>query len=163
MDTEWITELDKLGRQIQFPTLRPESREALMTQFRSRKPTAESLGARVGRVMANLLFDSQQGLALSGARSGQDDARQLHFTSEATEILLDVKPLEQGATLNGQLLLNPDAPSRWGVQLVQNDREIGLAEADELGQFLFEDVVEGAYQLIVLGQGVEVVIPQVVV
>ena len=62
--------------------------------------------------------------------------------------------------LAGQLLPTGELdPTRVSVQLLHNDREVGITLADDLGEFAFTNLPTGEYQLIVSADQLELTLP----
>lgn len=116
------------------------------------------------RLTAALTFDSQQQMALSGARqvSWQTTPRQLVYSSEAAEIALSVLPgMAEGLwTIGGQIFPTGEEiePDIFAIQLLRDDREFDLTTADDLGEFTFTAVPAGVYDLILSSEKGEILI-----
>ncbi len=103
----------------------------------------------VRRVVAQLLYDSRLQPAPMGVRGAELAERRLLYQGEAVGVDIEIK---QHVALVGQILPEVDAEALAGaeVQLHQRDhRLIASTLADADGQFSFEGVRPGAYDLTV--------------
>lgn len=117
------------------------------------------------RLMALLSFDSGAGLAVAGVRSAatQGQQRQLVFVADAAEIVLNVLPRAQDRQVNltGQVFPALAAPARFSVHLLRDSAEVALTSTDDLGEFGFEGLPAGEYDLVVSSDQFEVVMSPV--
>jgi hypothetical protein len=118
------------------------------------------------RLLATLTSDSRAQPATAGLRSAQradeGQQQQLIYTTESAEIALTVHPTlpNKNFIVTGQIFPVEDIPAHaFSIQLLHDDREIGLAAADELGEFTFADLPLGDYEMVVSAGEYEVVIP----
>lgn len=114
------------------------------------------------RLVAALTFDSGTQVAMAGIRTAGTPAtrRQLVFTSAAADIALDLEPRRPGdrLDLSGQVLPTEEEPTRFTVQLLCGTSEVGITVTDELGEFAFEDIPPGEYQIVVSSDRLEVLV-----
>ena len=111
-------------------------------------------------IKAQLTFDSHAQPALVGVRSaGQMMERQLVYNGRIAEVALNVypQPSRSEFTLWGQLFPHSEA-DLFSVQLLQNGVERGLTAADELGEFTFQIMPSGIYDLIISSDLGEIII-----
>jgi hypothetical protein len=118
------------------------------------------------RLIAGLTFESLGQSALAGARSaaGEGLQRQLIYSTEAAEVVLNIRPSAGGRTLSlsGQVFPTSGLmPETFTLQLLQESLEVALAEADDLGEFAFQAVPAGEYELVLSAPEVEIVVPSV--
>lgn len=102
--------------------------------------------------------------AASGVRSAGGAEGQLVYTTEAADVALNFRrrPGNGKLDLDGQILPNDDEePGVFGVQILSGVHEVGTTATDELGEFSFEGVAPGQYQILVSGEGVEILISPV--
>ncbi|AHY45719.1 Hypothetical Protein RradSPS_0436 [Rubrobacter radiotolerans] len=117
------------------------------------------------RFVAALSFES--GLQASfGVRSAGTPVggtpRQLVYETGVADISISVQPKPGGThfDLIGQVLPTDDGdPEEFVVQLVGGGAEFGLVGADDLGEFVFEDVPEGSYEIVFGAAKFEILIP----
>lgn len=137
-------------------------RETLARQFE-----AHARGWRqpnlLRRLVASLTFDSGFQPADAGARSAgaQEGERQLSYSTDVVEIVLDVfpRPGSGRLDLSGQVYSRTgEAIGAFTVQLLRDAKESGITSTDDLGEFAFEDVPSGVYEMVLSGEGVEILI-----
>ena len=112
-----------------------------------RKPQHSALQ----RVVAALLPAS--GPRLAGVRGSQRASqRQLTFTAEHADIVVNIQPRarDKQSDIQGQVLPtgNMDA-HRLVVQMLRSGAEFGITMTNKLGEFAFESIPPGSYELIV--------------
>lgn len=116
----------------------------------------------VRRVVALLEGDAALGgLAPAGVRGGPllESSAQYSFSAPEIEIVVNAARRVGGAgyDLYGQLLFSRTPPPDDGVvQICAEDRVVGAAAADELGEFLLTGVAPGTYRLEIAVEGVEI-------
>ncbi|MBI2912161.1 MAG: carboxypeptidase regulatory-like domain-containing protein [Chloroflexi bacterium] len=116
------------------------------------------LPGRVRRVVAQLLYDSQLQPAPTGVRGSERGARRLLYQGDAVGVDLEIR---QHVALVGQILpeVAPEGLAGAEVQLHQRDRRIvASTQADADGQFSFEGVRPGDYDLTIRLSDTEIAI-----
>jgi hypothetical protein len=144
------------------PALHQKLQQLFVDHRRQQKVTKSELGF-LQRLVAALTFDSFLQPGLAGVRSTQTlDLRQLVYSTAVADVALNVRRERTlgNHILAGQLLPTSDlAPATVSVQLLQNDHEVGITLADELGEFTFTDLPAGDYQLILSADQLELLLP----
>ena len=161
---EWLRAFARLNEAVVLDAPPQEVRDELIRRFDAyaegrRRPSL------LQRLVATLSFDSGLQPAF-GVRTtgGQGEQRQLVYTTDAADIALNVRPRPRNGhlDLDGQVFPADDAdPASFSVQLLSGADEVGLSTTDELGEFAFQGVVPGAYQILVSGERVEILISSV--
>ena len=141
----------------------PSVRETLAHRFENHARGLQEPGL-FRRLVATLAPGG--GLQPAGARSagGGETQGQLIYTTEAADVVLNLRPRpgDGELDLDGQVFPAGEAePDSFGVQLLSGADEVDIAATDELGEFAFEAVPPGEYQLIVSGEEVEILISPV--
>jgi hypothetical protein len=140
----------------------PDVRETLARRFE-----AHARGWRqpnlLRRLVANLTFDSGFQPADAGARSagGREVERQLSYFTDVAEIVLDIlpRPGSSSLDLSGQVFHGTgEATGTITVQLLRDAKELGITSTNDLGEFAFEDVPPGVYEMVLSGEGFEILI-----
>jgi hypothetical protein len=164
-DLDWLRLFLQARQSLQFASPPPSVREALKGRFAAYVEARQPPGL-FQRLLATLTFDSRGQPATLGIRSAQpaDEGpqRQLIYTTESAEIALTIQPTlpNQSFTLSGQIFPLGDTPApAFSVQLLRDIQEVGLAAADDLGEFTFSNIPVGEYSLVVSAGQYEVVIP----
>lgn len=116
------------------------------------------------RLTARLTFDSNQQLAVAGMRSAvlEDRVQQLVYATPTAEIALHLHPHDQQDgrfNLYGQVFPLADTTDTiYAVQLCQADIETATTATDELGEFSFQAIGKGIYDIVFSSDQFEVVI-----
>ena len=114
------------------------------------------------RLTATLSFGGR--LQPAAVRSAGGAGGQLIYTTETADIALNVRRRPENGMLNldGQIFPNDDEePEAFGVQILRGTEEVGTTATDELGEFAFESVPPGEYQILVSSEQVEILISPV--
>lgn len=119
----------------------------------------------VRRLVATLSFQGGAQPA-SGVRSAaaRESQGQLMYTTGAADIALDLRgrPGEGSLDLDGQIFpTDGTEPDVFGVQLLSGANEVGTTATDVLGEFGFQAVPPGEYQLLISSDRVEILISPV--
>lgn len=159
----WLRAFSRLHHSVTLAKPPAAVRAVLTEQFAS-YAAAKQQPSIFQRLVAALTFDSAHQSGLVGVRAGQAErTRQFVYSTDQVDITLNLQPRKQEQSLNliGQIL--PNAPSvdlaAFSVQLLQDMTEIGITSADDLGEFSFEAVEPGTYQLILSTDDHEIVLP----
>lgn len=137
-------------------------RDVLIERFEARaeaRAEANRAPRFMERIRAVLSFDSGLQPALGIRSSGvHESQRQLIYSSETVDVVLDVQPGRGGnLEILGQVLpIDESATGPFGFQLLRNATEAYLTATDELGMFSLNDVEPGEYEAEVTGEGFEV-------
>jgi hypothetical protein len=110
------------------------------------------------RYVAALTSDSRLQLGTTGLR-GRDDAapRQLLFSAEVADIVLNLNTKAGKADLRGQIFPNTDTPpGNLAVQLLRDSVEAALTTTTETGVFVFANLSPGEYEVVAVGDAFEV-------
>ena len=117
------------------------------------------------RLVASLTFDSNlqpaAGLRAVGVPGSQ---RQLIYSTAAADVAMTVRPRSQDGLLNiyGQILPVDGTDSGvLGVQLLKGSSEAATTATNDLGEFTFEAVSPGAYEVLASSDRIEIQIPQI--
>lgn len=172
-ELEWLRAFARTSDRLVLDRPPSEVREELVRRFsayagerreEANREAVEEPGF-FRRVLAALTFDSDTGLAMAGIRSaGGGSSRQLVYSAEVAEIALDVqkRPGNGRLDLYGQVLPTVDeSPDLFSVQLLRDDKEVGLTTADELGEFSFEGIDPGTYEIVLSAAQIEFLITPV--
>jgi hypothetical protein len=164
-DLNWLRDFLETSRKIKLASLPPHVRDELRRSFAE---TTSERGPKniFGRMLASLTFDSRTQLAVTGIRSADlaSSHRQLIFSTQSLEVALSVQAQTQDERLNlfGQIFPFEEVPlDSFSVQLLSGALEVGLTMADTLGEFNFERIQTGIYELILSTDKYEVLIPSI--
>lgn len=163
----WLRAFRRVSSETVLAPLPSHVRSALAGRFVEHAQHREDVGLWQ-HVVAVLTFDSSARPELGGVRSTRaDNVRQLVYSTDAFDVALNVQPRlhEQQIDLLGQILPNDDtAPDEFAVQLLQVEmeqhvRELSLMMADDLGEFAFESLLPGRYQVVLSGDALDIELP----
>lgn len=147
-DLRWLQAFLKLSESINLSRPPDYVRTALRDQFRQRQ-ASRPIRQGFQRVVAALRPDP--GLATAGLRSLSYTNSQQIYETEQAEIALNLLPqVNRHAILSGQIFpKDQTAPGSFSIQLLRDENEVGLVVSDEFGEFVFEAMPPGVYDLII--------------
>jgi len=157
----WLRAFVRQGEKTILVAPSKAAHQAVLRQFDqfARERRAPSI---VERLVATLLPTNAGRPALSGARGGPLTSnmreQQLHFTCPLADVLVNVSPRarDRQFDVSGQVMPNSDAMRQsLTVQLLKDEAEYGIAAADALGEFAFDGVPAGVYNVVVSNGSVE--------
>lgn len=158
-DVAWLRAFVQTRRNLALDEPPPQVRTELVNRFAqyarhkaASPPRAADEPGLWQRLVAVLTYDSSLQPALAGARAAQaTESRQLVYSTEAAEIAVHVEPefKSNSYTISGQILPIADIqPVTFAIQLLRNAQEIGAQQADEFGEFTFDAIAPGQYQIV---------------
>lgn len=161
-EADWLRAFSRVSEETVIGSPPPEVREELARRFESFTEGRRQPGL-LRRVLAALSFDS--GLDPTfGVRSAgcQEAQRQYIYSTDLADVALNLQPRPGGKLdLLGQVL--PDGeeePDDFTVQILQGGVEAAEAvSADDLGEFTFEELETGTYEMILATERYEILIP----
>lgn len=160
-EAEWLRSFAKVSEDIVLDSPPPEVRTELSRRFEGFAEGRRQPGL-LHRIFATLTFEGGMEPAF-GVRSVGSPEAQRHFvySTDLADVSFSVRPRRGGGLdLMGQILPNGDEdPEEFGVHLI---RDIGASEmfrADDLGEFAFENLAEGTYEMILATERHEILIP----
>ena len=164
-DLNWLRSFLELSRKNKLASPPPELRHELRRLFVEYAGEHRPQNA-FRRMLASLTFDSRSQMAAAGLRSADITGAQaqLIFSTPVAEVALNfqTRPQDQHINLLGQVFPLEDRPMQaFSVQLLSGAQEAGLASSDELGEFAFEGIPAGTYDLILSTDTFEVLIPSI--
>ncbi len=155
---EWLR---AFGRASELTTLAAppnEVREMLGRRFAAYAEGVREPGL-LRRVVATLSFEGEMQPAFGVRSAGAEEARgQLVYTTDVADIALNVHRLPGGRVdLDGQIFpAGGEEPGAFVVQLVSGGSDVGITTTDELGEFGFESIAAGEYDILVGNEEVEI-------
>lgn len=150
-DLGWLRAFRQVSAKTTLAAPPPETRDLLRQRF-AEYAQAKRPAGMLRRLTATLTFDSSLQPATAGLRSAgtQASQRQLIYAAEIADVALNLqlRQYNQHFDLAGQILPKQAiAPAGFAVELVRDAQPIGTTTADELGEFAFEDLAPGMYEL----------------
>ncbi|MGH3148653.1 MAG: hypothetical protein ACRDTR_22975 [Rubrobacter sp.] len=111
------------------------------------------------RVVARLSFDGrmQPAFSLRSARTSEAQG-QLVYSTAVADVALNVHPYPgDRIALDGQIFPTGGAePDGFVVQLLSGGSDVGITTTDEIGEFGFESIAQGEYEILVTNVEVEI-------
>ncbi len=163
-DVAWLRAFARVSEDTVIASPPARVREALIERFDAYAEGKQHPGL-LQRLVAALTFDStmQPAPGLRAARA-QEAQRQLVYSTDAADVAMTVRPRARDGLLDlyGQVLPVDGADSGvFGVQLLEGSSEVGTTATNDLGEFTFEAVQAGVYEVLVGSDRVEIRIPDV--
>lgn len=162
-DAEWLRSFSRASKEVVLEDPPAEQRAELGRIFESYAEGRRQPGP-LRRLVATLSFGGMQPLAGVRSAASQESQGQLVYTTEAVDIALNFRrrPGDGRLDLDGQVFPNDDEePEAFGVQILLGTEEVATTATDELGEFAFEGVEPGEYQILLSGEQVEILISPV--
>lgn len=163
-DAAWLKTFSRVSRDIVLEDPPAAQREGLAEAFEAYAKGRWRPGP-IKRFAATLSFGGglQPALGVRSAAS-QESQGQLIYTTEAADIAINYRhrPENGRLELDGQVFPNEEEePGVFGVQLLKGTDEAATTATDELGEFAFQGVEPGEYQILVSSDEVEILISPV--
>jgi hypothetical protein len=120
---------------------------------------------RLGRLVAALIFDSLTLSTVAGVRLAQSGNRQLVYRADDYSIDLQIAVANPAvADLMGQVLRQGEAGfqsvARLSLELIRENQIVGATSTNAVGEFTFNGIECGNYDLQVKAHAASIVIPQ---
>jgi hypothetical protein len=184
-DVAWLRAFARVSQATVLASPPPEVRAQLVRRFEAYAQDRRPPGF-LSRLVATLTFDSYRqagtvgvrGLSLPvppqgwerekaggvGGGNAPPSERQLIYITEVTDVVVHVWAHAQSrhVDVHGQVLPSADVtPDVFTVQLLGDTGEVGITTSDDLGEFTFEELVPGVYEMVVSTEQFEVLITPV--
>jgi hypothetical protein len=163
-DVAWLRAFARISEDMVIASPPPRVREELIERFQAYAEGKQHPGL-LERLVATLTFDSTLRPALGMRAAAAPEAqRQLVYSTDAADVAVHVRPRPHDGLidLNGQILpLNGTDSGTFGVQLLEGTSEVATTATNELGEFTFEAVSPGVYEVIASNERVEIRVPRV--
>lgn len=162
-DLEWLRMFLLTSKEVHLASPPAKVKEISKHRFAEYATTYRPLGF-IQHCQAMLTFDSRGQVAAAGLRSASTESlqQQLIYSTEIAEVVMNVQWLPQDKRFNliGQVFPLADIPpAAFSIQILQNSVEVGITTADELGEFIFEGLARGEYEMILCVDQIELLIP----
>jgi hypothetical protein len=163
-DVAWLRAFARISEETVIASPPDEVREELIERFEAYAEGKQHPGL-LRRLVATLTFDGNLRPAL-GLRAGAvpEPQRQLVYSTDAADVALHVRPRPHDGhfDLNGQIFpVNSADSGTFGVQLLEGASEVATTATNDLGEFKFEAVSPGVYEVLASNERVEIRIPHV--
>jgi hypothetical protein len=163
-DVAWLRAFARISEETVIASPPSEVREELIERFEAYAEGKRHPGL-LQRLVATLTFDSNLRPALGlRAAAVPEPQRQLVYSTGAADVALHVRPRPHDGhfDLNGQIFpVNSADSGTFGVQLLEGASEVATTATNDLGEFKFEAVSPGVYEVLASNERVEIRVPQV--
>jgi len=163
-DVAWLRAFARVSEETVIASPPSEVREELIERFEAYAEGKQHPGL-LQRLVATLTFDSNLRPALGlRAAAAPESQRQLVYSTAAADIAMHVRPRPQDGLfdLNGQIFpAGGDDSGTFGVQLLEGVSDVITTATNDLGEFAFEGVSPGVYDVLASNERVEIRVPQV--
>jgi hypothetical protein len=163
-DVAWIRAFARISKDVVIASAPSEVRDTLVDRFETYAEGKQKPGF-LERLVARLTFDSNlqpaTGLRAAGISESQ---RQLVYSTDAADVAIIVQPRTRDGLLDvyGQILPADATDSGvFSVQLLQDASEVATTATNDLGEFTFEAVPPGVYEVLTGSDRVEIQLPDV--
>jgi hypothetical protein len=161
-EADWLRAFVRVSEETVMKSPPPEVRAELSRRFEDYAEKRRRPGL-FQRVLASLTFDSgmQPAFGVRSARAAEVQ-RQYVYSTELADIALSLQPRPGGKIdLLGQVLPEgEEEPDEFTVQLLRSGVEAAeTISADDLGEFAFEELEPGTYEMILATERYEILIP----
>jgi hypothetical protein len=163
-DVAWLRAFARISEDTVIASPPPQVRETLIDRFEAYAERKRRPGL-LKRLVATLTFDSGMqpapGLRTVGTPESQ---RQFVYSTDAADVVISAQPRPRDGLLDiqGRIFpVNSTYPGSFGVQLLAGSSEVATTATNDLGEFAFEAVSPGVYEMMVSSDQVEISIPQV--
>ena len=160
-EAEWLKTFSRASKDVVLEDPPAGQRAELARAFEDYAAGRRRPGP-LRRLVATLSFGG--GLQpVAGVRSAGAEG-QLVYTTEAADVAINFRrrPGNGKLDVDGQVLPNDEAePEAFGVQILSGTDEVGTTATDELGEFSFEGVAPGEYQILLSSEELEILISPV--
>jgi hypothetical protein len=163
-DVAWMRAFARVSKDKVIAPPPSEVRDTLVERFETYAEGKQQPGF-LERLVATLTFDSNLQPA-SGLRAASvsESQRQLVYSTDAADVAIIVRPRTRDGLLDvyGQILPSDSADSGvFGVQLLRGASEVATTATNDLGEFTFEAVAPGVYEVLAGSDRVEIQLPEV--
>jgi hypothetical protein len=164
-DITWLRAFKRLSQAVILTDPPPEVR-ALLTRRFAMYQQGQPQPSLLQRLVSSLTFDSHATAATAGLRAAiaHGQQRQCIYSTHVADVALNIQSHHHGRSfnINGQVFpIEYVALESLSVQMLHDTTEWGITMANEVGEFTFEAVPSGIYELIVSGDRIEIVITSV--
>ncbi|MFQ5857074.1 MAG: hypothetical protein ACE5LU_15795 [Anaerolineae bacterium] len=159
-DVAWLRAFMRVRESVPIALPPPEVQEWLIRRFEAYAQDQQQ-PHRLKRLVATLTFDSSVQPGTVGVRAVDTQAsqRQLIYSTGIADVVLNIRARVQDKYLDvsGQIFPIADvAPDVFSAQLLRGTEELGITMVDDLGEFTFEAIQPGRYEMVLSTEKYEV-------
>ena len=122
-----------------------------------------ALSARLGSIVAALVFDSRRGPVLAGVRTTQWVDHQFLYRADDFKIDLRLESSGQRVNLRGQILREGESlfesTSGASLELIRDGKPVHSTCTNQVGEFTIPAIESGRYDLRIEAGGVSITVP----
>ena len=150
---QWMRGFLDVARSVPLVDPPPIVRQRLHASFERWRDTQSAMRDEIARFDASIVFDSRTDLVAGGVRAGlrtePDGVVHLAYTTDAADLVLDVRPPAVGRVrIDGQVLLaRPTASPIFEATASGSGFTTRTLDGDDLGRFCLESVPDTALQV----------------
>jgi hypothetical protein len=161
-EVAWLRAFARISEDTVIASPPPQVRETLTERFEAYAQAKRRPGL-LKRLVATLTFDSGMQPALELRTAGTPELqRKCAYSTEAADITISVRrrPRDGLVDIQGQTFpVNSTDPGGFGVQLLAGTSEVATTSTNDLGEFTFEAVSPGVYEVLASSERIEIRIP----
>jgi hypothetical protein len=158
-DADWLRAFARISEDTVIVPPPPDVRDALIERFEAYAEGKQHPGL-LERLVATLTFDSDLQPALGLRAVGVPESqRQFVYSTDAADIAMTIRRRSHDGLLNiyGQILpLDGTDSGVLGVQLLEGSTEAATTATNDLGEFTFEAVPSGVYEVLASSDRIEI-------
>ena len=161
-DVAWLRAFARISEDVVIASPPPHVRDTLIDRFEAYAERKRQPGL-LKRLVATLAFDSGMqpapGLRTAGTPESQ---RQFVYSTDAADLRISVRsrPRDGLVDIRGRIFpVDSTDPGAFGVQLLDGPSEVATTTTNDLGEFTFEAVSPGVYEVLASSDRVEIHIP----
>jgi hypothetical protein len=162
-DVAWLRVFAQISENIIIASPPSEVRDALIERFEAYAEGKQQSGF-LQRLVATLTFDSNLQPAPGWRATTPWSQRHFAYSTEAADVTINLRsrPRDELLDIHGRIFPVDSTYSEiYGVQVLAGISEVATTVTDELGEFAFQKIPPGMYELIVSSDRVEISLPQV--
>jgi hypothetical protein len=162
---DWLRAFSDVSARVTLKPLPAHHHQELLRRFKVRASENQA-PSLFRRLLASLTFDSGAQLATAGIRAlnGLGNQRQMVYSTEAADVVINTQPSKSGSQVDvlGQVMpTTENTNTEFVVQLLHHEAEFRITQADDMGEFSFEAVPPGSYDLVLSNGQLEIHTPTI--
>jgi len=162
-EVAWLRAFARISEDTVIASPPLQVRDTLIDRFEAYAEDKRRPGL-LKRLVATLTFDSGMQPALSWRATAPELLRQFAYSTEAADVAIDVlvRLRDELVDIHGEILpVDITDSGAFGVHLLAGSSEVATTATNDLGQFSFEAIPPGVYEMMLSSERVEISIPQV--
>ncbi len=157
-DVAWLRAFARISEDTVISSPPSEVRNILIDRFEAYAEGKQQPGF-LKRLVATLTFDSNLQPAPGLRAGGVLESQQLVYSTDAADVALTVHPRrsDELLDLDGQILpVNNTDSGVFSVQLLEGSSDVITTATNDLGEFTFEAVPPGVYEMLASSDRIEI-------